>query len=189
MIKSYRFDAARLDPSRREALAYLRVKDPDPAVGAMLTSALQEVKSVADCRCRAGLFDVAFADAVHPALRALLPADCDRFLLFCATVGHEADRRIARYAYSSPARAAVLDAAAGALAEALCDALVTAVVREYAPGKPCKRFSPGYGTLPLDAQRQIFDILELSRIGVGLNESLLLSPAKTVTAIVGFTAP
>lgn len=187
MIKSYRFEAARLDPARREALAYLRVKHPDADIGAMLTAAIQEVKSIADCRCRAGLFDVAFAAAVHPALPGVLPAGCDRFLLFCATAGHEVDRRIARYAYSSPAKAAVLDAAAGALTEALCDALVATVVREYAPGEPCRRFSPGYGALPLDAQQQIFEILELSRIGIGINSSLLLSPAKTVTAIVGFT--
>jgi len=187
MIKSYRFNAAVLDPSRREALAYLRVKAPDDAVGTLLTSAISEAKSVADCRGRAGTFEISFADAIHPSLAKGPLCGCDHFLLFCATIGHEIDRRIARYAYSAPARAAVLDAAAGALTEALCDTLTATVLREYPVGKPGRRFSPGYGDLPLSVQQQIFEILELSRIGVGLNSSLLLSPAKTVTAIVGLT--
>ncbi|MBE6702215.1 MAG: hypothetical protein E7585_02240 [Ruminococcaceae bacterium] len=187
MIKSYRFDATQLDPSRHEALAYLRVKKPDAAIGSLLTAAFLEAKSIADCRCRVGLFDIAFADAIYPSLKENQLKGCDRFLLFCATLGHEIDRRIARYAYSAPVKAAVLDAAAGALTEALCDTLVRTVLEEYSPGKAGKRFSPGYGPLPLEAQQQIFTILQLSRIGVGLNDSLLLSPAKTVTALVGLS--
>ena len=49
-----------------------------------------------------------------------------------------------------------------------------------------QRFSPGYGDLPLQAQRAIFDALQCHKeIGLYLNESLLMSPTKSVTAIVG----
>ena len=56
-----------------------------------------------------------------------------------------------------------------------------------AEGKFLKpRFSPGYGDLPLEMQRDIFRVLDCSRkIGLTLNESLLMSPSKSVTAIVG----
>jgi len=48
------------------------------------------------------------------------------------------------------------------------------------------RFSPGYGDLPLETQREIFDVLDCSRrIGLMLNDSLLMSPTKSVTAFVG----
>ena len=48
------------------------------------------------------------------------------------------------------------------------------------------RFSPGYGDLPLDVQKNIFPLLDCERkIGLTLNESLIMSPSKSVTAFVG----
>ena len=48
------------------------------------------------------------------------------------------------------------------------------------------RFSPGYGDLPLEAQESVFKALDCHRkIGLALNDSLLMSPSKSVTAIVG----
>jgi hypothetical protein len=69
--------------------------------------------------------------------------------------------------------------------EALCDEFCRLMAieskRELRP-----RFSPGYGDLPLELQRDIFRLLEPSRrIGVVLNDSLLMSPSKSVTAIIG----
>ena len=53
---------------------------------------------------------------------------------------------------------------------------------------PVPRFSPGYGDFPLEAQKDIFRTLDCSRkIGLTLNESLLMSPSKSVTAIVGLS--
>ncbi len=48
-----------------------------------------------------------------------------------------------------------------------------------------KRFSPGYGDWGLENQKIIFDILKLEKLGVRLNESLLMIPEKSVTAISG----
>ena len=48
------------------------------------------------------------------------------------------------------------------------------------------RFSPGYGDLPLELQKDVFRVLDCPRkIGLSLNESLLMSPSKSVTAIIG----
>ena len=48
------------------------------------------------------------------------------------------------------------------------------------------RFSPGYGDLSLALQKDIFAVLDCPRkIGITLNESLLMSPSKSVTAIIG----
>ena len=50
------------------------------------------------------------------------------------------------------------------------------------------RFSAGYGDVPLELQRDIFALLDCPRrIGLTLNESLLMSPSKSVTAIVGIS--
>ena len=48
------------------------------------------------------------------------------------------------------------------------------------------RVSPGYGDISLTMQKDIFAILDCERkIGITLNEDLLMSPSKSVTAIAG----
>ena len=49
------------------------------------------------------------------------------------------------------------------------------------------RFSPGYGDFDIVYQKDIFAILDCpKRIGLTLNSSLMMSPSKSVTAIIGF---
>ena len=48
------------------------------------------------------------------------------------------------------------------------------------------RYSPGYGDLSLESQKQVFALLNPPKyIGVTLNDSLLMSPSKSVTGIIG----
>jgi cobalamin-dependent methionine synthase I len=64
--------------------------------------------------------------------------------------------------------------------EALCDSFCA----EFENARP--RFSPGYGDLKRAAQQVIFEQLDCARqIGLTLNDSLVMSPSKAVTAIVG----
>lgn len=109
-------------------------------------------------------------------------------ILFCATVGHGIDRCIRRYAALSPARAHMLDAIGTERVEALCDLLCDILATEKArEGKTLSpRFSPGYGDLPLSLQKDIIQLLDTPRrLGVTLTESLLMTPTKSVTAVVG----
>ncbi len=109
---------------------------------------------------------------------------CHKAVVFAATVGLELDRLIARYGRLSPAKGLMLQALGSERIEALCDTFCEDLTQAYGRTKP--RFSPGYGDLPLTAQRELFRMLECEkRIGVYLNESLLMSPSKSVTAIVG----
>lgn len=112
---------------------------------------------------------------------------CSEVVLFAATVGVEIDRLIARYGHLSPSRALMLQAVGAERIESLCDTFCADLEREYDCGtRP--RFSPGYGDLSLAAQRQLFDVLSPERqIGLTLTDSLLMSPSKSVTAIVGLT--
>ena len=73
--------------------------------------------------------------------------------------------------------------------EALCDEFEKDIKKELGGEgvffRP--RFSPGYGDLPLEFQKDIFRLLECPRrIGISLGESLLMTPSKSVTAIIGF---
>lgn len=50
------------------------------------------------------------------------------------------------------------------------------------------RFSPGYGDLPLETQRELVRVLDTHRkIGVSLTGSCLMMPSKSVTAILGIS--
>ena len=107
---------------------------------------------------------------------------CRRAVVFAATLGVELDRLIAKYGRLSPAKAVLLQAIGAQRIEALCDVFCGEL------GRTTPRYSPGYGDLPLDSQRQIFDLLDCPRrIGLSLTDSLLMTPTKSVTAFVGLT--
>lgn len=115
-------------------------------------------------------------------------AGCESVILFMATVGLAPDRAVIRYGHSAPARALLCQAIGAERIEALCDALCAELAREAeAEGRAlCPRFSPGYGDCPLTLQRELSEILETpKRIGVCVGESLLLTPTKSVSAIIG----
>ena len=100
-------------------------------------------------------------------------------VLFAATIGLEVDRYIAKYQHISATRALLAQAFGAERIEALCDGFCD----EFGAAR---RFSPGYGDFPLEAQKEIFALLDCSKmIGVSLTESLLMMPSKSVTAIFG----
>ena len=109
-------------------------------------------------------------------------------IFFAATLGIELDRLIFKYSVISPATALLLEALGNERIEALCDCF-NEDMREtkLANGEALRpRFSAGYGDLPLEYQRKIFDLLEPStQIGLTLNDSYLMSPSKSVTALIG----
>ena len=107
---------------------------------------------------------------------------CERAVVFAATVGLELDHLLVKYNRLDAAKALFLQALGAERVEALCDAFCA----EFEGAVP--RFSPGYGDLPLDTQRALFALLDCPRkLGLTLNESLLMSPTKSVTALVGIT--
>ena len=131
--------------------------------------------------------DAGFAAFSSAALSRHL-AGCDRVAVFAATVGLEVDRLLARYGRLSPSKALWLDAIGTERVESLCDAFCEELARDAAACGLCvtRRFSPGYGDLPLTLQRNVFRALDPARrIGLTLNDSLLMSPSKSVTALVG----
>ena len=108
-----------------------------------------------------------------------------RVILFAATVGVEIDRLIAKYGKISPTKALVFQAIGSERAEALCDLFCADMEKTYsAKAKP--RFSPGYGDLSLESQKQIFSVLLPERkLGIILSDGMLMFPTKSVTAFVG----
>ena len=131
--------------------------------------------------------DLGFTATGSDSLRRCLKG-CDEVVLFAATVGIGIDRLIARYRAVSPAHSLMLQAVGAERVEALCNAFCADVKAEQREaGRSTRpRFSPGFGDLPLAVQRDIFRALDCPRrIGVTLNDSLMMAPSKSVTAIIG----
>lgn len=109
-----------------------------------------------------------------------------KVLLFAATVGVGIDREIAKYSRLSPAKAVLLQAIGAERIESLADAFCQEMEAET--GETLRaRFSPGYGDLSIEIQKDIFSFLNPEkRIGLTLRDSFIMSPSKSVTAFVGF---
>lgn len=105
-------------------------------------------------------------------------------VIFGATIGSGIDRLIGKYSRLQPSRALILQAFGAERIESLCDALCSKIETDLGV-KIGPRFSAGYGDLNLDFQKNIFNILRCEKIGLTLNQSLSMSPSKSVTAIAG----
>ncbi len=175
----------------REILRYAGCRGESKETEALINECLAEALSVLSYKICWRELDVLVdgrrvmlgADSVESESLAKHISGCERAVIFAATVGLGLDRLISKYSRISPARAVCLQAIGAERVEALCDAFCKSLSEKSAVRS---RFSPGYGDLPLSLQERICDLLGASkRIGVGVNESLLLSPSKSVTAIVG----
>lgn len=116
--------------------------------------------------------------------------NCHQVILFAATLGLGADKLLQKYEITNMAKATISQACSAAYIEAYCNVLQENIRIEYMEKgiylRP--RFSPGYGDLPLEMQKNIFEILECAkRLGLTLTESLLMYPTKSVTAFIGLT--
>lgn len=116
--------------------------------------------------------------------------DCSQIAVFAATLGVGADKLIQKYEKLEISRAVVLQAAATAMLEAFCDRECQDLKEKcQSQGLYLRpRFSPGYGDFPLENQKNLLDALEAGkRIGIKLTDSLLMTPVKSVTAVMGIS--
>lgn len=116
--------------------------------------------------------------------------DCSEVIIFVATLGMEFEKKLRFFSASEPSDALIFQAIGTELLEAYCDNLTQDVfLKDYPEHFGTKpRFSPGYGDLSLECQKDIFRILKPEKtIGAYLTDSLMMVPSKTITAIVGIT--
>ena len=174
--------------SKREILRYAGCKESTAEIEALLDSCIEEIRGALSYKIcykefplsvKGNLCDLSEVSFRSQNLAQTL-SGCSRAVLFSATVGIEIDRAILKYGKISPSRALMLQAIGAERIEALCDAFC----KDIAAAKP--RFSAGYGDLPIEYQKDIFSMLSPEKhIGLCLNDSFLMSPSKSVTAIVG----
>jgi len=108
---------------------------------------------------------------------------CDFAYIIAATTGIESHRLIEKNSIISPLKGIVTDCIGSAAIESFCDKINLSFEN---PDFLRPRFSPGYGDLPLECQKNIVEFLQTKKnIGMSLTESLMMVPVKSVTAIIG----
>ena len=108
---------------------------------------------------------------------------CKSAYVFAVSLGIGVDRLLTKLNIASQSKCFITDALASALAESLCD-YVNQILSEDKNTKP--RFSPGYGDLSLEIQKDILRVLSADKtLGITLNGSLFMTPVKSITAIMG----
>lgn len=175
-----------------------RGENPDPHIAQMT---LQIVKEIADsvspkfCAVDTGISIIGenvrldwFTLASSALAKHLL--GCERGIIFAATLGSGVDMLIYKYSMTSPAKAVAAQAAATVLIEKYVDDICDIFSEEAAKEGLyiTARFSPGYEDLDIKNQKEFLKALDADkRIGLCLTDSYMLTPVKSVTAIVGKT--
>jgi len=183
-----------------EVLRYIGQKGtPAAEVQALIDRAANALFTAADPRHTVLRLPIAVADEEvsfnslsiqSPGLCAHL-AGCREAVLFAATLGAQVDRLMARHSHGDMSYAYAIQACAASAIECYCDdwqeAFQKALTQEGLYLKP--RFSPGYGGFDIRYQEPILRMLQADkRIGLGTTASHMLTPLKSVTAIVGITS-
>jgi len=186
-------------PDRNEVLRYMGTP-PERAnedLLALVDDCSARMLSTARPRWCCRVFSVLFEDAgVRLDNGLLLPGQslkehlngCDRTAVLCATLGARTDSLIRQAECTDMLRALALDCCASALTEQLCDRAEQQIHAAF-PGRHSPfRFSPGYGDLPLEVNAPLLDLLNAPRaIGLCATSSHLLTPRKSVTALLGLS--
>jgi 5-methyltetrahydrofolate--homocysteine methyltransferase len=113
---------------------------------------------------------------------------CEYGYVICATLGSSIDRLIRTSQVSDMAKAVVLDSMASCAVESVCSEVDKLIAAENEGKYVTWRFSPGYGDYPIELQHRFLSILDAPRkIGLCSNSESLLTPSKSVTAIMGIS--
>lgn len=149
------------------------------------------LKKVIECSCCAKKttvkinedeIDLGFVKVKSQNLRKNLDG-CESAFVFAVTLGINVDRLIKRLSVTSVAELFITDALASSYAESAMDCAENLIKS----GKECfVRFSPGYGDLPLEIQKEVIEYIGAEKLlNIKLGESFIMVPSKSVTAIMG----
>ena len=114
---------------------------------------------------------------------------CHAAYLVCGTLGAGFDAMHRRVSVASGTDALIVQAIGAAAIEKWMDSVEDEIRAELGPGETLRpRYSPGYGDFPLEVQKDFERILEMPKtVGVTLSDSLLMTPTKSITAVIGLT--
>ena len=188
----------KLEPvSKSEAARYMGVKGaPEPAVAELLDTAEKMVRErtapkyvwrVGEIVRSGSSLSICGVEFIGESVKKHL-SGCDRAVLLAATLSAESDKLIRQTAVTDMALSLAVDCICSAAVEQVCNRAESEIFSTLDTEYRTWRFSPGYGDLPIDVQRDFLNALNApKRIGLTVTESSLLLPTKSVTAVIGIS--
>lgn len=211
-IFQHRISSSELTPDFNEVYRYAGIFgkgnfSPDDQLSKLTEDAVKEIAETMNCRGiyirfplkitesdqitydGKSLYDISFGNVNFSShFLGLNLQDCNAIYLFAATLGPAVDKAIQKASRINPAKAVMLQASGAMYIEKYCDCLMDYLSEaERKEGNIlCPRFSPGYGDIPLEMQKTFFELLQCQKnLALTLNNSLIMSPEKSVTAFIG----
>ncbi|MFW5749700.1 MAG: Vitamin B12 dependent methionine synthase activation subunit [Halanaerobium sp.] len=186
---------------RNEVLRYLQTsKDlDDQNINRLLEESIAEIKKLINFRYLYQKFAIEETEAgvkIKDTTLTLKGRSIKKHLqnskeiyLMAATLGAQVDKRISYYEKISVTKSMIFDACATTAIEEGCDQVEAEIKKEVlAAGNEdiTFRYSPGYGDLGIDIQKEFLRILKApKKIGLTASKYNMLIPTKSVTAIIG----
>lgn len=183
----------KIEPNKKEAFRYMGYMSDikSDEIENLYESCLEMYKAAASYKAvyrpvkikiDGDLVDFGFCSIENKNLAKNL-SGCGSAIIFAATAGAGVDRLVMRHEKLSPAQGMICDCIGSSAIEVWCDEVNKLAVGNK-ESKP--RFSPGYGGVSLEYQRDILSFLDAERkLGIALSDSLMMTPKKSVTAFIG----
>ncbi len=113
---------------------------------------------------------------------------CDMAVLMAVTLSDSIDRLIRITQVEDMAKAVIVDSLSSVAVEQVCDKVEHMIRQAYPDKYQTFRFGIGYGDLSILLQKDFLNALNApKRIGLNVNASCMLTPTKSVTAIIGLS--
>lgn len=191
-----------MEVDKKEILRYLgykKTQNPEEIILSLIDSCIEELKNTVSMKSTYSIFDLSVKEySVQIGDTFIIESknlsknlqECEKIVLFAATLGSQPDLLMKRYTFTDMTRVAVLQATAAAIIEEYCDECQRKIEEEQEKNKLYlrPRFSPGYGDFDIKHQQQMISILDCPRkIGLTLTDSFILAPSKSVTAVIGLS--
>ncbi len=188
------------DIDRDEVLRYLGYKGSEISVelNNTIDRCITDVLNIAECKYIFKCFDInkkaqviniasTEVDLKGNAIRKLL-CDCDKIYVMCVTIGLKIEKLIRQKMLYAPDEAVIIDSCGSVAAESLAEFTQSLIAKECNDKGLflTRRFSPGYADLPIDTQHDLITLMDsYKKIGLTLTDSMMMTPCKSVTAIIG----
>jgi hypothetical protein len=159
------------------------------APGLLEPRAVFRILSVA-CRSKSRISFQEAAFIIHSDHVAKMLKKAEKVVFFMVTIGSNLEEKVKQYMDAGNlTEGVILDAIGSETADAVADRLHHDVLKKIANEAGFSitpRFSPGYGDWPVTVQKDVLNVCDGSQIGISVNDSFLMQPRKSVSAVLGW---
>lgn len=199
-VRDFEVSEVMMDTRTKEAIRYLgygRHAIDERTLG-LIQDSLIELEQIADERFVYRIFEIKEQNEKELTIENIKIQSknlsknlkgCKNVVVFGATLGTRVDLLMKKYSVSHMTKAVVLQACATAVLEEYCDKIQKQIALGLDTGLYLRpRFSPGYGDFSILHQKDMLQMLEApKKIGLTLTEGYMLTPTKSVTAVMGIS--